>query len=50
MYWEGSREFMGFGCGAASYFQKRRFTRPKTLKKYYKFVDSYINGDPVIET
>lgn len=39
MYWEGVTQFLGFGMGAASLVDCRRFTRPKNLKKYYEFVD-----------
>jgi oxygen-independent coproporphyrinogen-3 oxidase len=35
MYWEGNREFFAFGCGAASYINKHRFTRPKSVSTYY---------------
>ena len=34
MYWDGEQEYMAFGMGAASYVDYKRFTRPKTLKKY----------------
>lgn len=38
MYWEGDQEYLGFGCGSASYLDKKRFTRPRTIKKYYEYV------------
>jgi coproporphyrinogen III oxidase-like Fe-S oxidoreductase len=40
MYWEGDTEYMAFGCGAASYIDGYRFTRPKSLKQYYRYIDS----------
>lgn len=39
MYWKGNIEYLAFGMGAASYTNKTRFTRPKTLKKYFQWVD-----------
>ena len=40
MYWEGDTEYLAYGCGAASYIDGYRFSRPKTLKQYYRYVDS----------
>ena len=40
MYWEGDTEYLGFGCGAASYIDEVRFTRPKQLKSYYRYIDN----------
>jgi len=37
-YWEGDSPFFGFGMGAASFFNEVRFTRPRTLTQYYKWV------------
>lgn len=39
MYWEGNREYFAMGTGAASYVDRARFTRPKTVKGYYRWVD-----------
>ena len=39
MYWSGDTEYLAFGCGAASFLDRVRFTRPKTLNKYYQYVD-----------
>lgn len=39
MYWEGDTEWMACGTGAASYANNIRFTRPKSLQKYYQYVD-----------
>lgn len=49
MYWEGNQEYFGFGCGAASYTQNIRFSRPKSIKKYYQFVDELTAGKSLIE-
>jgi len=39
MYWKGNVEFLAFGMGAASFTEGLRFTRPKTLKKYFQWVE-----------
>ena len=39
MYWRGDTEWMACGTGAASYTDKARFSRPKSIKKYYEFLD-----------
>jgi coproporphyrinogen III oxidase-like Fe-S oxidoreductase len=39
MYWSGDVPYLAFGCGAASFLDRYRFTRPKTLTKYYKYVE-----------
>ncbi|CDW83600.1 coproporphyrinogen iii oxidase [Stylonychia lemnae] len=44
MYWEGDQEYLSFGCGAASYYQSMRFSRPRTLAKYYQYVDKLLVG------
>eukprot|EP00347_Sterkiella_histriomuscorum_P017775 403348042 len=41
MYWEGDQEYLAFGVGAASYIKNKRFSRPKTLTRYYKFVNYF---------
>ena len=41
MYWDGEQEFIAVGMGAASYTDKVRFQRPKSIKKYYEFVQSW---------
>lgn len=38
MYWEGDREFFGFGMGSASSLNGLRFQRPRNLKRYSQFV------------
>ncbi|MEM9542498.1 MAG: radical SAM family heme chaperone HemW [Cyanobacteria bacterium P01_E01_bin.42] len=47
LYWE-NRPYYGFGMGAASYTQSRRFTRPRTRKDYYAWVreGAKIESDP----
>ncbi|WP_414577149.1 radical SAM family heme chaperone HemW [Anabaena sp. CCY 9402-a] len=37
VYWE-NRPYYGFGMGAASYLEGKRFTRPRTTKEYYHWV------------
>lgn len=39
VYWE-NRPYYGFGMGAASYVEGKRFTRPRTTKEYYQWVQS----------
>jgi oxygen-independent coproporphyrinogen-3 oxidase len=38
VYWE-NRPYYGFGMGAASYTQGKRFTRPRQTQKYYQWVE-----------
>ncbi|MBD2580408.1 radical SAM family heme chaperone HemW [Oscillatoria sp. FACHB-1406] len=38
VYWE-NRPYYGFGMGAASYTQGQRFTRPRTRREYYAWVE-----------
>ncbi|MGB6295591.1 MAG: radical SAM family heme chaperone HemW [Rivularia sp. (in: cyanobacteria)] len=38
VYWE-NRAYYGFGMGAASYFQGKRFNRPRKTKEYYAWVN-----------
>lgn len=37
VYWE-NRPYYGFGMGAASYLEGKRFTRPRKTKEYYAWV------------
>ncbi len=39
VYWE-NRPYYGFGMGAASYLDGKRFTRPRKTKEYYQWLDS----------
>jgi putative oxygen-independent coproporphyrinogen III oxidase len=37
VYWE-NKSYYGFGMGAASYLDGKRFTRPRTRRKYYTWL------------
>ncbi len=37
VYWQ-NQSYYGFGMSAASYFQRKRFNRPRTRKAYYEWV------------
>lgn len=39
VYWE-NRPYYGFGMGAASYIEGKRFTRPRTTKEYYQWMQA----------
>jgi oxygen-independent coproporphyrinogen-3 oxidase len=39
VYWE-NRPYYGFGMGAASYVDGKRFTRPRKTKEYYAWVEA----------
>ena len=39
VYWE-NKSYYGFGMGAASYINNQRFTRPRTRKSYYEWVEN----------
>ncbi len=39
VYWE-NRPYYGFGMGAASYSQGKRFNRPRKTKEYYAWVNA----------
>ena len=38
VYWE-NKPYYGFGMGAASYVNGKRFTRPRTRREYYDWLD-----------
>ncbi|MFQ3638090.1 MAG: radical SAM family heme chaperone HemW [Cyanobacteriota bacterium] len=38
VYWE-NRPYYGFGMGAASYVNHQRFSRPRTRREYFEWVD-----------
>lgn len=38
VYWE-NKSYYGFGMGAASYIKNQRYTRPRTRKKYYHWIE-----------
>lgn len=48
VYWE-NRPFYGFGMGAASYLQGQRFTRPRTRRAYYAWVQELIQSGGIWE-
>lgn len=39
VYWQ-NYPYYGFGMGAASYYQKKRFTRPRTRGDYYAWLEN----------
>ncbi|MBK1987233.1 coproporphyrinogen III oxidase [Sphaerospermopsis aphanizomenoides BCCUSP55] len=39
VYWE-NRSYYGFGMGAASYVQGKRFTRPRKTQEYYQWLQN----------
>lgn len=39
VYWQ-NRPYYGFGMGAASYVQGKRFTRPRKTKEYYEWLQN----------
>lgn len=39
VYWQ-NRPYYGFGMGAASYIEGKRFTRPRKTKEYYQWVEA----------
>jgi putative oxygen-independent coproporphyrinogen III oxidase len=39
VYWE-NRSYYGFGMGAASYVEGKRFNRPRKTKEYYNWVEA----------
>ncbi|MEQ9626009.1 radical SAM family heme chaperone HemW [Coleofasciculus chthonoplastes] len=49
VYWE-NHPFYGFGMGAASYVQGRRFTRPRTRRDYYTWVQQFIEANGIWES
>ena len=44
VYWE-NKPYYGFGMGAASYLNGKRFTRPKTRREYYEWLKNGANVD-----
>lgn len=47
IYWQ-NKPFYGFGMGAASYSQHKRFTRPRTREKYFNWVDNLIKNNGIL--
>ncbi len=48
VYWE-NRPYYGFGMGAASYVNGCRFTRPRTRREYYAWVQQLIDAGGVLD-
>lgn len=48
VYWE-NRPYYGFGMGAASYVDGRRFTRPRTRREYYAWVQQLTEAGGVLD-
>lgn len=48
VYWE-NRPYYGFGMGAASYVNGCRFTRPRTRREYYTWVQQLIEVGGVVD-
>lgn len=48
VYWE-NRPYYGFGMGAASYTEGKRFTRPRKTQEYYRWVQDLIANGGVID-
>ncbi|MDJ0716272.1 MAG: radical SAM family heme chaperone HemW [Prochloraceae cyanobacterium] len=49
VYWE-NRSYYAFGMGAASYVAGQRFTRPRTRKEYYAWVETLIEAGGAIDS
>lgn len=49
VYWE-NRPYYGFGMGAASYVQGHRFTRPRTRREYYAWVQQLIEAGGILDS
>jgi len=48
VYWE-NRPYYGFGMGAASYVNQQRFTRPRTRKEYYEWVENLKTNGGIVK-
>lgn len=48
VYWH-NKPYYGFGMGAASYTQQKRFTRPRDRKNYFIWVENLAKNKGVIE-
>ncbi|XTZ20023.1 MAG: radical SAM family heme chaperone HemW [cyanobacterium endosymbiont of Rhopalodia fuxianensis] len=49
VYWE-NKPYYGFGMGAASYTNQQRFTRPRTRKYYYSWVNQLSQSGGFIDS
>ena len=43
VYWTGG-EYVGFGLGASSYFQGKRFSNLRDIFKYLNLMEDLLNG------
>ncbi len=43
VYW-ANEPYYGFGMGAASYLNQRRFSRPRTRQTYYEWLETYCDS------
>ena len=41
VYWQGNAQYYAFGLGAASYLQRRRFSRPRGMGAYKRWVAEF---------
>ncbi|WP_322744310.1 MULTISPECIES: radical SAM family heme chaperone HemW [unclassified Coleofasciculus] len=48
VYWE-NRPFYGFGMGAASYLRGQRFTRARTRREYYAWVQQLVEVGGILD-
>ncbi|WP_439346088.1 radical SAM family heme chaperone HemW [Vacuolonema iberomarrocanum] len=48
-YWE-NRAYYGFGMGAASYMQGQRFSRPRTRREYFEWLEAGMPMDDPVAT
>ncbi len=44
VYWDGTAPYYAFGLGAASYLEGRRFSRPKKMGEYRKWVATFADA------
>ncbi|EIE24812.1 radical SAM enzyme [Coccomyxa subellipsoidea C-169] len=44
VYWRGDEPYYAFGLGAASYLQSRRFSRPRQMVAYRKWVSQFASS------
>jgi oxygen-independent coproporphyrinogen-3 oxidase len=48
VYWE-NRSYYGFGMGATSYVEHKRFSRPRKTKEYYQWVQNLIAAGGLLD-
>lgn len=49
VYWY-NQSYYGFGMGAASYIENKRFTRPRNRKEYFAWVENLSKTNGIIDT